>query len=97
MPWMFALDHIHYSRWLPVHIGEIMQLMNKNPTILAEFEASRLGTKADLLHCLQLEEIQETNALVVNAKIFAGAAVVQMLHPGTAKTFQEYADAVFTP
>jgi len=19
-PWMFALDHIHYSRWLPVHI-----------------------------------------------------------------------------
>ena len=21
-PWMFALDHVHYSRWLPVHIHE---------------------------------------------------------------------------
>lgn len=53
----------------------------------------RLGTKADLLHCLELEEIQETNAPVVNAKFFDGAAVVHMLHPGTATTF---ADEVFT-
>lgn len=26
-----------------------------------------------------------------------GAAVVQMLKPGTAKTFQEYSDIVFVP
>ena len=57
----------------------------------------RLCTKADLLHCLELEEIQETNTSVVNAKFFDGAAVVQMLCLGTAKTFQDYADAVFTP
>ena len=56
----------------------------------------RLGTKADLLRCLQLEEFQETNNPLVNAKIFDGAAIVQMLHPGTAKTFQDYADAVFS-
>ena len=53
----------------------------------------RLGTKEDLLQCLELEEIQETNAPVVNAKFFD---VVQMLRPGTAKTFQDYADAVFS-
>ena len=53
----------------------------------------RLGTKADLLHCLELKETHNTP--VVNAKFFDGAAVVNMLHPGTAKTFQDYA-AVFT-
>jgi len=57
----------------------------------------RLGTKADLLDCLELEKKQSTNTPVVNAKLFDGAAVVQMLNPGTAKTFQEYADTVFLP
>ena len=57
----------------------------------------RLGTKADLLHSLQLEEIQEMNAPVVNAKFFDGAVIVQILRPGTVKTFQEYTDTVFMP
>ena len=57
----------------------------------------RLGTKVDLLHCLELVVIQEANTLIVNANFFGGTAVVQMLHPGTAKIFQDYADAVFTP
>ena len=33
----------------------------------------------------------------VDAIILDGAVVVRMLHPGTAKTFQEYADFVFGP
>ena len=57
----------------------------------------RLGSKADLLDCLELDKIQSTNTPVVTAKLFDGAAVVQMLNPGTAKTFQEYADTVFLP
>ena len=57
----------------------------------------RLGSKADLLDCLDLESKQSANTPIVNAKIFDGAAVVQMLNPGTAKTFQEYADTVFIP
>ena len=24
MPWIFSLDHTHYSRWLPVHIRKMM-------------------------------------------------------------------------
>ena len=57
----------------------------------------RLGSKADLLDCLELDKIQSTNTPVVTAKLFDGAAVVQMLNPGTAKTFQEDADTVFLP
>ena len=33
----------------------------------------------------------------VSAVIIDGAAVVQMLKPGTAKTFQEYSEVVFRP
>ena len=57
----------------------------------------RIGKKADLLSCLQLEEIQTTSTPVVDAFFLDGAAVVQMLNPGTAETFQEYAELVFIP
>jgi len=57
----------------------------------------RSGTKADLLNCLELEEHQSTSIPVVEAKFLDGAAIVQMLDPGTVKSFQEYADEVFIP
>ena len=65
------------------------------PTLFIE-GGLRLGTKADLLQCLALEEKQSVNAPVVDAKLYDGAAVVQMLNPGTAKTFQKYANNVFS-
>ena len=37
MPWMFALDHTHYSRWLSVHIRDMTTLAVKHPDVLAEF------------------------------------------------------------
>ena len=39
MPWMFALDHMHYSRWLPVHIRDMTTLTENHPDILAEFKS----------------------------------------------------------
>ena len=53
--------------------------------------------KVDLLSCLQLERLQTTSAPAVDAKFLDGAFVVQMLNPGTAKTFQNYADVIFMP
>ena len=55
-----------------------------------------IGKKADLLSCLQLERLQ-TSAPAVDAKFLDGAAVVQMLNPGTAQTFQNYAYLIFMP
>jgi len=37
--WMFAFDHTHYSRWLPVHIRDMLSLVDKHPSILEEFQA----------------------------------------------------------
>ena len=36
-PWMFALDHTNYSRWLPVHIRDICELSDKHPTVHEKF------------------------------------------------------------
>ncbi len=57
----------------------------------------RLGNKADLLSYLGLEEVQSTCTPAVYSKLLDGAAVVQMLNPGMAQTFQQYSDLVFLP
>ena len=36
-PWMFALDHHNYARWLPVHINEMSQLQQNHPDVYEEF------------------------------------------------------------
>ena len=41
VPWMFALDHTHYSRWLSVHIRDMTSLSVKHPNIHAEFSAGK--------------------------------------------------------
>jgi len=35
--WIFALNHTHYARWLPIHIRDMVQLEQKHPTIHREF------------------------------------------------------------
>ena len=36
-PWMLALDHHNYVRWLPVHINEMSQLQLNHPDVYEEF------------------------------------------------------------
>jgi len=68
------------------------------PPSLAESGRMRLGTKADLLRCITPRESEaEAATPAVDAVFLDGACVVQMLNPGTAKTFQDYADSVFMP
>lgn len=62
-------------------------------------EAGRLhlGTQSDLLTCLEgLSNVQSEAPSVTNI-VLDGAAIIQMLKPGTAKTFLEYASQVFIP
>ena len=37
MAWVFALDHVHYSRWLPVHIRDMVLLKHTHPEVFEEF------------------------------------------------------------
>ena len=37
IPWMFALDHFHYSRWMAIHVKDLLALENNSPATYAEF------------------------------------------------------------
>ena len=37
IPWMFALDHTHYARWLSVHIRDMHRLQKDHPEVFREF------------------------------------------------------------
>ena len=36
-PWMFALDHYHYARWMTVHVRDLLALENNCTYNYAEF------------------------------------------------------------
>ena len=37
VPWFFALDKIHYTRWIPLHLRDMVTLKDVHPTVFAEF------------------------------------------------------------
>ena len=41
VPWLFALEHTHYSRRLSVHIRDMTSLSVNHPNIHAEFRAGK--------------------------------------------------------
>ena len=53
--------------------------------------------KSDLLECLEKLSSSTTEAPAITAVALAGAAIVQMLKSGSAKTFSEYAHSVCIP
>jgi len=58
------------------------------PLMLSDMDKLHLGSKSDLL---------VSDALAVASVVLDGAATVQMLKPGIAKAFGEYAHKVFIP
>ena len=44
IPWMFAMDNIHYARWLTVHVIDLLQLQSQCPDIYKEFIGGRFVT-----------------------------------------------------
>ena len=67
------------------------------PPSLSQAGKLRTGTKSDLLQCFEEMTPPSTQAPEVTCVILDGAAIVQMLNPGTVKTFGEYAKEVFIP
>ena len=43
VPWIFPLDHTHYSRWLPDHTRDMMLLSEKHPAVLDKFCAGKFA------------------------------------------------------
>eukprot|EP00112_Aurelia_sp_Birch-Aquarium-sp1_P002124 Seg1231.3 transcript_id=Seg1231.3/GoldUCD/mRNA.D3Y31 product="hypothetical protein" protein_id=Seg1231.3/GoldUCD/D3Y31 len=74
------------------------------PPSLSNLGSIRSGAKCDLMECLQNEVVQQPEESSVQLEgpkvdsvIIDGAALINMLRPGAAKTFEEYANNFFRP
>ena len=66
------------------------------PPSLSQGGKLRLGSNADIMPCcLEVETAAPEASPLVYAQFLDGAAVIQMLNPGTAMTFLDYAEQVF--
>ena len=69
------------------------------PPALSQNGKLRMATKSDLVGCLEelVSSQEKTTNPDVQAILLDGSAVVNMLRPGYAKTFSDYASQVFQP
>ncbi len=80
VPWMFALDHTHYSRWLSVHIRDMVSLKEKHPAIFTElcagnFSVNKTGNK---FSAMALDQCHEQNNATVKE---SGGAIGLLTNP----------------
>ena len=80
------------------NLAEYFQHENNNcPPALSKNQEMRSGNKADLIPCLESVAPPFTEKPAVNSIILDGAAIINMLKPMNAKTFEEYANDVYLP
>ena len=67
------------------------------PPALSDGGRLRLGTKSDIVTCLDDLSPSQTMTHDATCIVLDGAAIKQMMKPAAAKTFDEYAQQVFIP
>ena len=45
MPWMFALDHVNYARWLSVHVRDMATLQTSHPGVYQKFSSGAFAVR----------------------------------------------------
>ncbi len=80
VPWMFALDHTHYSRWLSVHIRDMVSLKEKHPAIFTEFCAGNFSVNktGNKFSAMALDQCHEQNNATVKE---SGGAIGLLTNP----------------
>ena len=67
VPWFFVLDHVNYSRWLPVHVRDMVMLQAKCPDVYREFQRRAFTAKKTKrpFSAISLDQAHEqVNALI---------------------------------
>ena len=67
IPWMFALDHIHYARWLTVRVIYLLQLQSRCPDVYADFVGGNFVTRktSHKFSSLAHDEVHEQQNAIV--------------------------------
>ena len=65
--WFAALDHVHYARWLPVHIRDMVCLAEKHPDVAAKFHMGHFTFKKTrhAFSAIALDQAHEQNNAMV--------------------------------
>ena len=65
--WFAALDHVHYARWLPVHIRDMVGLVEKHPDVATMFHAGHFTAKKTrhAFSAMALDQAHEQNNATV--------------------------------
>ena len=81
------------------HLDEVLFAHENStfPPSLSQFGNLRLGTKSELVHCLELHSQVTFEHPPVDALVIDGAVIVNMLKPTGCQTFQDYSSNVFNP
>jgi hypothetical protein len=45
VPWFFALGHIHYARWISVHLRDMISLKDSHPEVYSQFLTGNFAVK----------------------------------------------------
>ena len=63
VPWFFALDHTHYSRWVPIHLRDMVSLKEYHPDIYEEFMKGNFTVKKSkhVFSALAIDHAHEQN------------------------------------
>ena len=64
VPWFFALDHIHYARWLPVHIRNMVALRDIHPTAFVDGKFV-VKKKTRQVSAISIDQAHEQNNALV--------------------------------
>ena len=67
------------------------------PPALSDGGRLQLGTKSDILSCLEELSPSQNKTPGATCIVLDGAAIIQMMKPAAAKTFDEYGEQVFIP
>ena len=65
-PWFFALDHTHCSRWIPVHLRDMVSLRERHPAVYAEFLKGKFAMKKSrhAFSAIAIDQAHEQNKAV---------------------------------
>jgi hypothetical protein len=57
-PWLFALDLVHYSRWLPVFVKTLEELPTRHPEVYEEFQKGHFTSRKANAHFSAISDDQ---------------------------------------
>ena len=73
-PWMFAMDHTNYARWLPIFIHDLKSLQSNHPGVYKEFCQGKfsINRSGKPFSSMGIDQVHEQNSKLV--KIDGGAS-----------------------